>query len=91
MDLYGGAVSMHGFYGKRVTVAMPHPRIMLREEVPCSDAFRKEFNAFLLEEFGGGYVIPKGCVYEFQDGSIIVRADDYAELRKATDKGAGRL
>jgi hypothetical protein len=57
------------------------PKIKLSDDCPCSDAFRAEFNAWLLEMFGTRDVsfIKPGMAYMF-GGNVMMRHESIVRL-----------
>ncbi len=58
------------------------PKLKLSESCPCTDAFREEFNAWLVEMFGERDInpIPPGVAYMF-GGNVIMRPEQVALIR----------
>jgi hypothetical protein len=58
------------------------PVLQLRESVPVSDGFRRDFNAYLLETFGMRDIslVPKGTSFIFGGTHLMMRASDAVKL-----------
>ena len=60
------------YLGMKIIEAPEHPVLKLRDDFEwCSEEFRSEMNAWLLDRFGTRSIVPKGTAYVFSNMAIM--------------------
>jgi hypothetical protein len=79
--------SFSSLFGMRIVEAPEWlvPVLKLRADAPVTDAFREEFDAYLLDLFGArdDSLVPRGMAFAFSDRIVMRRSDAVALLNTA--------